>query len=94
MTDKTNYARIDDEAELRRQERTDPDLQDIPHDWYKRARLETGIPTPPSSRTKRSVTMRLDPEIVEYFESQGRGWQTRINAVLKAFVDSRQSTGS
>ncbi len=76
-----------------RQDLTDDAPRAIPRDWYKGARLETGIPAPPSSRTKRSVTMRLDPEILEHIQAQGRGWQTRINAVLKAYVDSRPREG-
>ncbi|NBC32575.1 MAG: hypothetical protein GVY13_07855 [Alphaproteobacteria bacterium] len=92
MQDRTSYARTDSEDEIARQETTDPDLAAIPEDWIKHARLETGIPEPPSSRRKRSVNIRLDPEIVEFFEAQGRGWQTRINAVLKAYVDTRQSS--
>lgn len=82
----TDFDRIDDEAELARQEGADPDLQAIPADWFLHARLETGIPAPPSPANKRPVTIRLDPEVIDHFKGQGRGWQTRINAVLKAFV--------
>lgn len=87
---KTDFARIDDDAELTRQERDDADLHGIPADWFADARLETGIPAPRSPENKRPVTIRLDPEVVAYFKGQGRGWQTRINAVLKAFVDRKQ----
>ncbi len=85
----TDFKRIDDEAELERQERADPDLRDIPRDWMAHARLETGIPAPLPAENKRPVTMRLDPEVLDYFKGQGRGWKTRINAVLKAFVDGQ-----
>lgn len=37
---------------------------------------------PKLAKTKTAVQLRLDPEIVEAFKSTGRGWQTRINAVL------------
>jgi uncharacterized protein (DUF4415 family) len=37
---------------------------------------------------KRQVTLRLDPDVVEHFRRQGRGWQSRINAVLRAFVQA------
>jgi uncharacterized protein (DUF4415 family) len=33
---------------------------------------------------KRSVTLRLDEDVVEFFRSQGAGYQTRINRVLRA----------
>lgn len=34
------------------------------------------------SPTKQSVTIRLSPEVVEYFKKGGKGWQSRINEVL------------
>ena len=39
---------------------------------------------------KRPISLRLDPEVLEWFKSQGRGYQTRINAVLKAYVHGHQ----
>lgn len=36
---------------------------------------------------KRQVTMRFDADIIDYFKSQGRGWQSRMNAVLRGFVE-------
>ena len=35
----------------------------------------------PSAR-KQIVSIRLDPEVVEFFRGEGAGWQTRINDVL------------
>lgn len=38
---------------------------------------------------KQSVTIRYDKEIIDYFkESVGQGYQTKINAVLKAYVQA------
>lgn len=37
---------------------------------------------PRQEETKVRVTMRLDANIVDFFKSQGPGWQTRINQVL------------
>lgn len=37
---------------------------------------------------KKPVTVRLDAEVVEYFKSTGAGWQSRINALLKAAVEN------
>ena len=39
---------------------------------------------------KRPVTLRLDAEVLGRFEAGGRGWQTRINAVLRAYVEARR----
>jgi uncharacterized protein (DUF4415 family) len=35
---------------------------------------------------KRLVSLRLDPEVVERFRATGPGWQSRINAVLRAHL--------
>lgn len=41
---------------------------------------------PKAAVTKQSVNVRLDPEILEHFKAGGKGWQTRINAVLSEHV--------
>ena len=38
-------------------------------------------------REKRQITLRLDADILEYFRQFGRRYQTRINTVLRAFVN-------
>lgn len=44
-------------------------------------------PEPP----KQSISLRLDADVLAWFKAQGAGYQTRINAVLRAFRDA--STG-
>ena len=36
--------------------------------------------------TKTKGTIRLSPEIVEHFKSQGKGWQSRVNEALQEYV--------
>jgi uncharacterized protein (DUF4415 family) len=49
---------------------------------------ELGIPVPrpigrPKADTvKRSVTIRMDQDVVDYFKASGPGWQTRMHEVL------------
>ena len=38
--------------------------------------------------TKESISLRVDSEVLGWFRAQGRGWQTRINAVLKAYREA------
>ena len=38
---------------------------------------------------KRQVTLRIDADVLDWFKSGGRGWQTRINAVLKAYAEAQ-----
>jgi uncharacterized protein (DUF4415 family) len=37
---------------------------------------------------KRSISLRVDAEVLAWFQAQGPGYQTRMNAVLKAFKDA------
>ena len=41
-------------------------------------------PIPP----KESISLRIDPDVLAWFKAQGPGYQTRINAVLRAFRDA------
>jgi uncharacterized protein (DUF4415 family) len=38
--------------------------------------------------SKTSISLRVDASVLEWFKAQGPGYQTRINAVLKAFRDA------
>jgi len=42
---------------------------------------------------KEPVTLRLDRDILAWFKLRGRGYQTRINAVLRAFVEAQKQKG-
>ncbi len=37
---------------------------------------------------KRAISLRVDPDVLEWFRAQGAGWQTRMNAVLKAYKEA------
>jgi len=52
-------------------------------DWFARARIV--MPEP-----KKLVTLRLDAEVLDWFRHRGRGYQTRINAVLRGFVAAQR----
>lgn len=64
----------------------DIDYSDIPEltkDFFKSAKLV--LP-----ERKATVTMRLDRQVLEWFKSQGRGYQTRINALLRAYMEAHK----
>lgn len=46
---------------------------------------------PVSENPKKLITVRLDAEILEFFKADGKGWQTRMNDVLREYVDNRRS---
>jgi uncharacterized protein (DUF4415 family) len=37
---------------------------------------------------KTSISLRVDADVLEWFKARGPGYQTRINAVLRAFKDA------
>ena len=87
----TDFSREDSYEEIEAQIAADPDLA-VPDNWAELTR--PGFPFPlPSRANKRQVTVRYDAEVVDFFKSQGRGWQSRMNTVLRAFVDSQQGGG-
>jgi uncharacterized protein (DUF4415 family) len=64
----------------------DIDLSDIPEmgeEFFRNATLV--MPEP-----KASVTLRVDREVLEWFKSHGKGYQSRMNAVLKAYMRAQR----
>jgi uncharacterized protein (DUF4415 family) len=42
---------------------------------------------PKSDKKKLLVSVRYSPEVVEYFKSTGDGWQSRMDGVLRKYVE-------
>jgi uncharacterized protein (DUF4415 family) len=51
-------------------------------DW---GNLKVAWPQP-----KQAISLRIDQDILAWFRDRGPGYQTRMNAVLRAFVDAQQ----
>jgi uncharacterized protein (DUF4415 family) len=78
---KTNWTRVDSLSDR------DIDYSDIPEldkDFFKSATL--ALPEP-----KTAVTIRLDQQVLEWFKAKGPGYQTRINALLRAYMEAHKS---
>ncbi|MBI1217078.1 MAG: hypothetical protein GC186_00900 [Rhodobacteraceae bacterium] len=39
---------------------------------------------------KRAVSLRLDADVLDFFKAQGKGYQTRMNAVLRAYMEAQK----
>jgi len=59
------------------------DIPELDEAWF----AEAVVWTPPS---KKQITLRLDDDIIAFFKESGKGYQTRMNAVLRAFVDAKK----
>jgi len=68
------------------------DFSDIPEmteeDWLKPHYI--GLHYRPG---KKSVTIRLDEDLVRWFKKQGKGWQTKMNWVLRLYFATHRKTG-
>lgn len=42
---------------------------------------------------KKLISLRVDPDVIEFFKAQGPGYQTRMNAVLTAYMQVKKEMG-
>lgn len=47
----------------------------------------------PGQTRKKLISLRVDPEVLEFFKAQGPGYQTRMNAVLQAYMQVKKEMG-
>jgi uncharacterized protein (DUF4415 family) len=76
---KTDWARLDQMVDQ------DIDPTDIPlldDAFFRNADLRLPI--------KKAVTIRLDADVLEWFKGQGAGYQTRINQLLRHYMQAHQ----
>lgn len=84
--DRTDWARIDalTDEDIKAAMRDDPDwaeFMDI--DWSKATIV---YPT-----AKKAVSIRLDEDVLKFFRQSGKGYQTRMNAVLRHFMTEQKN---
>lgn len=84
--DRSDWAKVaaTTEAELEASIAADPD------DAHEADWTRTVVGMPPR---KQDIHIRLDADVLSWFKGTGKGYQTRINNVLRAFVESRRQTG-
>ena len=64
-----------------------PEAESLGADFWKEARVVV-----PGGKT--SVHLRLDSDVVEWFKADGKGHLTRMNAVLRAYVNAQKPSPS
>jgi uncharacterized protein (DUF4415 family) len=84
---KTDWARAGamTEAEIEASIAADPDEAGIVVDW---SQASVEMPQP-----KAVLNMRIDRDVLEFFRRDGRGYQTKINAVLRSYVEQMRHQG-
>ncbi len=81
---RTNWGRLD------ALEDGDIDLPDTPQvtpAMFAKAVIRHGLKP---VRKKAQITLRLDSDVLEWFRTQGRGYQTRINTLLRAYKEAHE----
>ncbi len=81
----SDWARFDamTDADIEAQMRDDPDWADFKDvDW---STATIVIPV-----SKDAISIRLDSDVLDFFKSTGKGYQTRINAVLRHYMHETQ----
>ncbi len=47
-----------------------------------------------SAENKRQVTLRIDADVLGFFKTTGKKYQTRMNEVLRSYMDAQRQTGT
>jgi uncharacterized protein (DUF4415 family) len=81
----TNWAQVDAPTD------EDIDFSDCPEitpEMFARAVVRRGLKPAPK---KVQLTLRLDSDVLGWFKARGRGYQTEINALLRAYMEAHKS---
>jgi uncharacterized protein (DUF4415 family) len=83
--DRTDWAKIDamTDEQLERLVAEDPDEQGVEWDWDKAVVV--------MPERKEHINLRVDADVLRFFKKQGKGYQTRMNAVLRSYMLAKQS---
>jgi uncharacterized protein (DUF4415 family) len=72
------------DEEVERRAKNDPDAGVIPPGFWDNAKVVM-------PQTKQQITLRLDPDVIHWFKRTGRGYQSRMGAVLKSYVETKKA---
>lgn len=94
---KTDWDRVKREALADEPVAPDADALYDPNDaeavdafWDAATVRRRGERGPQKAATKERVSLRLSPEVVDYFKAGGSGWQTRLDQALKEYVQEHR----
>jgi uncharacterized protein (DUF4415 family) len=87
VADRTDYARLDrmPDDEVERVAANDTDGPPMTDDEWARSEIRRPIKIP--------VGLKLDDDVLAWFKAEGRGYQTRINAILRRYIEARRKAG-
>ncbi|MDQ6959613.1 MAG: BrnA antitoxin family protein, partial [Mariprofundaceae bacterium] len=80
------FDKLDDEA-IAKAVSSDPDAAPLEAKGLRLIRRGR----PRKSVTKKRITIRLSPDVVDAFRATGKGWQTRVDEVLKDWLEHHRA---
>lgn len=80
---KTDWARVDalTDADIAKAVADDPDAAPIDIDWSDAVLV---IPA-----RKKAISIRVDEDVLDFFKREGEGYQRRMNAVLRSYMQQK-----
>ena len=81
---KTDWTAVDalTDKQIEDAVRDDPDAAPLDVDWS-----ESVLVIPPK---KKAISIRVDEDVLDYFKHEGAGYQRRMNAVLRSYVQQKR----
>jgi len=81
---KTDWVAVDalTDEQIEEAVRHDPDAVPLDIDWSKAV-----VVIPPK---KKAISIRVDEDVLDYFQKEGAGYQRRINAVLRSYMQQKR----
>ena len=61
----------------------------ITHTGLEELRAKRGRPAKTPEERKEQIALRVDKDVLDWFRESGPGWQTRMNAALRAYRDAK-----
>lgn len=85
LQSRTDWERVDG---MRDEDIDLSDLPEIPPEEFAQALVRQGLK--PIAR-KAQITLRIDTDVLEWFRAKGSGYQSQMNAVLRAYKEAHRS---
>ena len=77
---RTDFARLD---KMKDEDIDYSDAPEITPEMFAKAIVRRGL----KPRIKKQITLRVDDDVLAWFKKQGPGYQTRINLLLRAYMN-------
>lgn len=84
---RADLGRLGDMTEEEIARTSPPELADLPGDFWDDAEVITPPP-------KEAISLRVDWDVLAWFRAGGRGYQTRMNAVLRSYMQAKQGSSA